>query len=64
MNLDRRVPQGIYPNPERTQRFRATGEFRPPLQGEWFLSGALVEAYKVRVNLSTPYWIAKPILRT
>jgi len=45
-------------------RFRATGEFRPPLQGEWFLSGAIAEVYKARVNLSTPYWIAVPILKT
>lgn len=28
-----------------TVRAKATGEFRPPRAGEWFLSGAIVEAY-------------------
>ena len=25
-----------------------TGEYRPPKAGEWFLSGAIVEAYKAQ----------------
>lgn len=64
MNPDRKVPRGIFATPSGGMRFRATGEFRPPLQGEWFLSGAIAEVYKARVNLSTPYWIAVPILKT
>ncbi|MFM7072536.1 MAG: hypothetical protein ACKO38_12170, partial [Planctomycetota bacterium] len=26
-------------------RAMATGEFRPPYKGEWFLSGSYIEAY-------------------
>lgn len=36
-----------------------TGEKRPPLRGEWFLSGASVAAYRAPNDLSTPYHIAK-----
>jgi len=36
----------------------ATGEFRKPRKGEWFLSGAIVEAYHTDVALSTKYHIA------
>jgi hypothetical protein len=38
-----------------------TGEFRPPLKGEWFASGATVEAYKAYSDLATSYWICKPV---
>ena len=37
----------------------ATGEFRPPKKGEWFLSGAEVMAYKAFNDLNTPYHIAR-----
>jgi len=37
----------------------ATGEKRPPKAGEWFLSGAIVEAYKAANDLSSPYPIAQ-----
>lgn len=40
-------------------RVKATGEFRPPKNGEWYLSGAIVEAYRAHVDLSTPYHIGK-----
>lgn len=36
-----------------------TGEFRPPRAGEWFLSGATVEAYRTDNNISTAYGIAR-----
>lgn len=36
-----------------------TGEKRPPLQGEWYLSGAIVEAYYAPNDLITPFLIAK-----
>lgn len=28
-----------------------TGEKRPPKEGEWYLSGAIPEAYKARIGL-------------
>ena len=36
-----------------------TGEFREPKSGEWYLSGAIPEAYKTRNQLSTKYHIMK-----
>lgn len=54
-------PNGVYPSAEEempNRYFRATGEFRPPLAGEWYLSGAIIEAYHAPSNLSTAYWIA------
>jgi len=41
--------------------FVATEEFRPPKKGEWYLSGAIVEAYRAPFDFSLPYWIAKQI---
>jgi len=40
----------------------ATGEMRPPKAGEWFLSGADVETYYTKVDLDTPYYIARLVL--
>lgn len=37
----------------------ATGEFRAPRQGEWFLSGSYIEAYRAENDLSTAYNIAR-----
>jgi len=36
-----------------------TGEKRKPLKGEWFISGAIPEAYKAPNDLSQEYFIAK-----
>jgi hypothetical protein len=36
-----------------------TGEFRPPRQGEWYLSGAIVEAYRAPNDLTTDYFLAR-----
>lgn len=41
--------------------FEWTGEFRFPRAGEWFLSGAIVEAYYARTTITTEYHIAAPI---
>jgi len=41
----------------------ATKEKRPPKKGEWYLSGAMVEAYRAPNDLLIPYHIAK-IVRT
>lgn len=37
----------------------ATGEFRSPRKGEWFLSGSYVEAYRAENDLTVAYHIAK-----
>ena len=44
--------------------YRATGEFRPPKKAEFYLSGAVVHAYRAPNDLSTAYWIAVPVPRT
>jgi hypothetical protein len=36
-----------------------TGEYRPPRKGEWFLSGALINAFQAPNDLSIPYHIAR-----
>lgn len=36
-----------------------TGEFRAPKCGEWYLSGAVPEAYRAENDLSTRYHILK-----
>ncbi len=45
----------------RSTRFQATGEYRNPQKGEWYLSGAIIQAYQAPNDFSTPYWIAKPV---
>jgi hypothetical protein len=42
---------------------QATGEFRCPKKGEWFLSGAYIEAYQAPADLRIPYHIAR-LVRT
>jgi hypothetical protein len=37
----------------------ATGERRPPRRDEWYLSGAIVEAYQAPHDLCEPYLIAR-----
>lgn len=56
----------LYPiAPEYRSLFRvpvmaqATGEHRSPRKGEWFLSGAIVEAYLAPNDLSYQYPIAR-----
>lgn len=45
------------------RRFRATGEYRPPLKGEWYLLGAAREAYySPNAGLTAPVYIAVPIM--
>ena len=36
-----------------------TGEKRPPRKGEWFLSGAIVEAYKTPADCEHAFHIAR-----
>jgi hypothetical protein len=40
----------------------ATGEFRPPYKGEWFLSGSYIEAYRAENDLRSSYHIAKLVV--
>lgn len=44
------------------QRYIATGEFRAPKRGEFYLSGAIVQAYRAPNDLTSAYHIAKPVL--
>jgi hypothetical protein len=38
---------------------RATGEFRCPRKGEYFLSGAIIEVYQAHNDLTMEYYIAE-----
>lgn len=40
-------------------RAQPTGEFREPRTGEWFISGAIPEAYRASTTLCTKYHIAR-----
>lgn len=40
-------------------RARWTGEKRAPKKGEWYLSGAVIEAYRAPNDLTTAYHIAE-----
>ncbi len=42
-------------------RYKATQEYRSPRKGEFYLSGAEIEAYIARCDLSGYYWIAVPV---
>ncbi len=39
-----------------------TNEFRCPQKGEWYLSGAIPEAYQAKSDLQTPYHICKLVV--
>ena len=39
-----------------------TNQFREPMKGEWYLSGAIPEAYRAINDLSTKYRILKLVL--
>ena len=43
-------------------RAMATGEMREPRKGEWFLSGAIIEAYRAQNDLASEYNIAKLVV--
>jgi len=44
--------------PTRFIKAELTGEKRPPKAGEWYISGAIPEAYLAPNDLSTPFDIA------
>ena len=41
--------------------YKATGEFRAPKQGEFYLSGAIVTAYRAPNDLTQEYWTAREV---
>lgn len=43
-------------------KFRATGEKRSPLKGEYYLSGAVVTAYRAPSDMTGAWWIAEAVL--
>ena len=43
-------------------RAKPTGEFRCPKEDEWYISGAIPEAYHAQNNLSNKFNIAKIVL--
>jgi hypothetical protein len=46
-----------YKYPPNRFRVEATGEFRPPKRGEWYISGAIPEAYLAPNDLTVSYHI-------
>lgn len=71
LKLQPSAPRGVYPgeflkavflgNHPNTW-FEATGEFRKPKAGEFYLSGALVSAWYARNDLDSAYWIARKVI--
>lgn len=47
-----------HPSKRRMVRVEATGEFRCPKQGEWYVSGAIAEGWRAPSDLSTAFYIA------
>lgn len=57
-------PHDQYRNPGWRSTHRAiwTGEHRAPCKGEWYLSGAKIEAYRAPNHLQTPFHIARIVV--
>ena len=49
-------------NTRANTRARATGEYRRPRSGEWFLSGAIMEAYRAHADMSEERHIARLVV--
>ena len=58
-----RMPNHEYHVFRRSVKAKWTGEKRCPKQGEWYLSGSIIEAYRAPNDLPTPYHIAR-LVRT
>lgn len=56
--LGDRIP-GVGAADWRHYRARWTGAIREPKAGEWYLSGAIITAYRAPNDLGTKYHIAK-----
>lgn len=55
----RRQLLGLSPSHSHDVYAEATGEKRPPKKGEWYLSGAIAEAWRAPNDLTTPYHLAR-----
>ena len=61
VGVQRRLFQGLRPG--ETVMFEKVGEWRVPRIGEWFLSGAVPQAYYARNDLGTMrYQILRPVI--
>lgn len=60
--LLKNVGYTMLPNNGKCVKAIWTEEYREPKKGEWYLSGAKVVAYRAPNDLSTKYFIAKPVL--
>ncbi len=56
--FDKLYPVGGWTLPP-NKRVRPTGEFRCPRKGEWFLSGAIVEGYQAKADMSAAFYIGE-----
>jgi len=56
-------PNGeVFYGPPSKWRFHRTGEFRKPMRGDWYLSGAIPCAYMARANLDTNFHILERVV--
>lgn len=56
-----KAPPGHAPCHNGALCFYERGDFRPPLKGEWFLSGAIVQAYRAPNDLGQAFRIVRPV---
>lgn len=52
---------GFYRDAKDGVMYVKTSEYRCPKKGEFYLSGAIVEAYKAFCDMSVKFWIATPV---
>lgn len=56
----RKTPQGTFLGGMSGQRqYRATGEYRAPRKGEFYLSGIIISVHHAPINLVERHWIAE-----
>lgn len=54
-----RSSSSVHPSP-RNMRWAIVIGYRPPKKGEYYLGGAIVEAYKAYNDLTSSYWVVEP----
>lgn len=59
LDKDKYYPLANYQNLMREHRAKWAGEYREPKKGEWYLSGAVIEAYRAPNDLTQKFHIAK-----
>ena len=52
-------PRGIRPEDRAFYRVQTIGEYRPPVAGEWYVSGAIPQGYHAIHTLKWAYHIAR-----